>query len=515
VSGEPLLSPSIRKEVRALLPTWVSFAFLIVASPLLSMFRVRVLMLAYALGVIQLGAQVIGHEYTNRTLTLMLSQPRDRRRVLATKLGVLAMMVVALGIMALAVTPPAEVRGIVTHARLVRGLTLNEWSVFGWAAASALFLAPCLSLLCRGSLPAIVFTLAIPGVLGAAARPLGVAVFGLHNAADVDTFQIMLLSWTMFAVLAVAGVATWRLFTRLEAIDGHGPDIELPMAFGSDAGTALATAPRRRHPIWLLTGKELRLQQMTFVVVALFALAWTAAAAVARYAPESVRSPHETLTILYACLLAVLIGSLSSAEERQFGTHQWQILQPVAMWKQWSVKAGVVLGLTILFGIAVPMLLNYLLPLELDERFAKVMLSNGLPILALIAAGSLYISSISASGVRAMVLSLPVLTAGAVAIFTARDLSSRFALSSLTKALGGVKPTLGPDQIATAQSVQAWIWIAIELAFIALLLRFALANHRSAERSIRRIVAHAAGILVFIVVGAALPAAVWAYFVTR
>ena len=39
-------------------------------------------------------------------------------------------------------------------------------------------------------------------------------------------------------------------------------------------------------------------------------------------------------------MLALLIGSLASAEERQLGTLEWQGLLPMASWKQWAAKVG-------------------------------------------------------------------------------------------------------------------------------------------------------------------------------
>ena len=57
-------------------------------------------MLAYVLGSVALGALSIGHEYTNRTLTLLLSLPADRRRLYLVKLGVLIPMLLTLGALA-------------------------------------------------------------------------------------------------------------------------------------------------------------------------------------------------------------------------------------------------------------------------------------------------------------------------------------------------------------------------------------------------------------------------------
>ena len=57
-------------------------------------------MLAYVLGSVALGALSMGHEYTGRTLTLLLSLPAHRRRLYLVKLGVLIAMLVTLGALA-------------------------------------------------------------------------------------------------------------------------------------------------------------------------------------------------------------------------------------------------------------------------------------------------------------------------------------------------------------------------------------------------------------------------------
>ena len=53
-------------------------------------------LLAFAFGSVALGAQSFGHEYSHRTLGLLLSQPIDRRRLFLYKLAVLFVMLLTL-----------------------------------------------------------------------------------------------------------------------------------------------------------------------------------------------------------------------------------------------------------------------------------------------------------------------------------------------------------------------------------------------------------------------------------
>ena len=92
------------KEFRALLPVWAAAAFTIGADTGLrgtgmhSLFPLG--MFAYIAGSLALGAHVIGHEFTNRTLASLLVQPCRRSSMLLTKASVLAVMLVALGFIA-------------------------------------------------------------------------------------------------------------------------------------------------------------------------------------------------------------------------------------------------------------------------------------------------------------------------------------------------------------------------------------------------------------------------------
>src|SRR5260221_14604208 len=105
----------------------------------------------------------------------------------------------------------------------------------------------------------------------------------------------------------------------------------------------------------MLAKKELRLQQMTFAMVALYALIWTALTIASRLNPEFGREfPIRGVGLLYFALLPLLMGSLASAQERQFGMLQSQAMLPVPRAQQWAVKASVVLVLALLLGVVLP-----------------------------------------------------------------------------------------------------------------------------------------------------------------
>lgn len=456
---------TIRKEVRALLPPWLASTFGVGAAAIVDPPAIVPGVFACALGAIAIGAPSIGHEYSHRTLGLLLSQPCDRRRTYLTKLGVLAGMLLTLGAVAW-----------IALAAGTGPVRLSLWDpprVVLLAALFGFFVAPWMTMVCRGPLPGMVFTVVIPLALLTLGDLIGTARYGLGGGAAIDRFKLAFLWWGAFVVCAIAAVSGWRMFMRLEAIDGRGAELGMPAwPRGSrtvDRGRAVAG---RRHALWLLAKKELHLQQMTFVVVALYVFGWGTMSVLERVVPGFTEIPIGPVTFLYFALVSMLIGSLASAEERQFGTLEWHALLPVATWQQWSMKAGIALALALAAAIGLPAALPFINPPVAGfrvrgEPWMHIPLTVGL-----LTTCSLYISSLCGSGVRAMVLSLPSVL-GALAFI-------RFVSDSVFWWVD----ELAADGIRAYpyRPAQLWLLYALAIGFAALLLRFGLANHRSAER---------------------------------
>src|SRR5437773_2309005 len=119
----------------------------------------------------------------------------------------------------------------------------------------------------RSAIAGIAFSFGLPGVLWIATMLLYVRIYGYPASTE---FALTLWWRGAVALCAFGAVMTWRTFLRLEAVDGRGAEIQLPR-FG-----AVTTAARRRHPIWLLAAKDVRLQQMTIAITALYGAAWPA-----------------------------------------------------------------------------------------------------------------------------------------------------------------------------------------------------------------------------------------------
>src|SRR5207302_2506533 len=98
--------------------------------------------------------------------------------------------------------------------------------------------------------------------------------------------------------------------------------------------------------------------------------------------------------------LAVLIGALASAEERQIGTLEWQVLLPMAAWRQWAVKVGTALGLAALLSFGLPILLA---GGHVDFNSWHVL------VIMVLTTGGLYVSTLCKSAVRALIVAAPLM----------------------------------------------------------------------------------------------------------
>jgi hypothetical protein len=425
------------KEFRALMPVWLaSLAAMIVGAAVTDPLVRSLDVMAYVLGAITLGSLSIGHEYGHRTLPQLLSLPVGRGPVLLQKLGVVTVLLLTLAGVAGSGAPP------------------DAWMIVGLPILAALFIAPFLTMVCRGTLPGVVFTMVVVGSMWTAAELLTLAIGGAQR------FTRNVFFWEVATACLVSAAAGWRTFMRLEAIEGRGAEIHLPqwLAGGSDAadtGTAV-----RRHPYWLLVYKELRLQQLSLVIAALLIVEWTTVTILRGAVAGFSGPPFGIVTVLYSWILSVLIGSLASAEERHLGTLEWQLLLPVAAWKQWTVKVATTLGLVLALAVGLPALLLSIRPavgdIRLNEFFAGIVI-----VLTVV---SLYVSSISASGIRALLFAIAVVAGGVLTInrlvlsLPFRNFQGRFSLS-----------------------------LVLLAGFLAVLLRLALANHRSADVGARRV----------------------------
>jgi hypothetical protein len=481
-----LLGWPVFKEVRALLFPWLACAVAMIVPTLVLTRRDGTVVeaFAYVVGATVLGALSIGHEYMARTLTLLLSVPVRRERLLVIKLGVLGAMLMTLGALAYMHVfrefpgRPAE--------RLVASLL----PVLG-----GLFITPWLTMACRSPVAGIVLTIAIPCLLVMLGGPIAFLVTQIQHVLRLAdrTFTMAFVWGGISGMCAIGAVATWRMFMRLEATEAL-EDLRLPpwprlrttaLRLGSgrherksNGASSAGASLMKGRPLWLLVTKELQVQYLALVMAGLYLLGWLACTLLLA---DDYRALYVELSPLYAGLLGMLTGAIASAEERQLGTIEWQVLQPIAMWKQWAVKMGVVLGLPMLLGIGLPTVLAYIGPAARATPFAE------LPVVStvlLLTAGSLYVSSLCASGALALVMSAPA-TIGAFWFQTVALVWVKWAVAyPAWSRVFRVAAHWGINLRGLAPSWVVDVFGSLLVAgFIGMVLRFARANHCSAERS--------------------------------
>ncbi|MGQ0733302.1 MAG: ABC transporter permease [Acidobacteriota bacterium] len=472
-----VVSPAVWKEIRALLPIWAaSSAALATAVLWPEHVPTTAGLLAYLLGSAAIGTQSIGHEYTCGTLPMLLSQPDARPRLYLRKLGVSAVMLLTLAALAWRVPVDAllstESRVILVMVPLLCGL----------------FLAPLLTMTCRSPLVGFVLGTWWPGM-------------------DADTPDDPVFGrWArgMIVLSLLAGVVVWRRFTRLEATEGGSLALHLPRWF------TRANGARAHGPLMALAAKEVQLHSLAFVaagcLIPVLALLLLAQRFVSAWSSEALAG----VTLLYCMGLAITIGARASAEERQHRTLDWQRLQPTPAWQQWLVKVGVTLALALLFGVGVPVLL---IQLTTDGGPRFIGLSGDLAVVVLLlTAASVYVSSLSTSGVCAMmVLSLPV--GFAVAALAHMAQAAQWAalklagpwmdnLAAETSALSSVDPPYAAMLVARI----------LTLTLVPLLLWFGFVHHTSSERPTGRMVQQIASVALLLATSITAAGGVLAYY---
>jgi hypothetical protein len=481
-------SAVLRKEVRAIGPMWLAFAASMLSAAWVG-FGLE--MVVFVAGVFLLSAWSMGHEYSHRTLQNLLGAPIDRRRLFALKFGVLAVAALALAVMVVAIERYAGREA--TIPGLFRGMRLGLGTAVVLPLTMAYCLGPLFTMAGRSPIAGAVFPGAVLCLIWLTGDLLGIARFGLgqDQAAAVDALRTH-VTWRAALLLSALGaVLTWRTFLRLEAIDTVAewqmPALRRRAAAGHPVAARLTAG--RSHWLRRQIPKELRLQRMVFLIAPLYVVAWTAIVATRHLLSPALTLPLSPITVIYAGVVALLLGSFASAEERQLGTHAWQTMLPVPAWRQWAVKVLVALALNLLLCVLLPRALESMTAIEFGIDDVKEIwwpwLLVGMTVV------SLYVSSASQSGLRALVASIviagPIVLATVVAAGSLRPLSAyvvQLLIETGWYRSGGyqwMSSLLKRGAYVTTMEQTTTSIVAGMVAGI-LLLALALRNHRGLER---------------------------------
>jgi ABC-type transport system involved in multi-copper enzyme maturation permease subunit len=494
-----MLLPSVSKEVRALALPWLGCLACLVVPAIANapMWLGGLSAPAYFLGAAAIGGMSIGHEYNDRTLSLLLTLPVRRERLFAIKLAVLAVMLLILWAVASAL--------VFSDARLA-----DESSDMAALipVLYGLFLAPWFTMACRNPIGGAVFALAVPGVLLVAGELIGIRLYG--HGSDTEDFRATVASFGTIGLCAVGAVLGWGTFTRLEAIEGPGQAVRLPRWLRTLDSTKVIDRGTRQHPLWLLVKKEISLQQLPLVLAGFYILAWLVGEALMSIVSDvEYRHAFGALSLPYGLLLALLIGSSASAAERQIGTLEWQTLLPIAAWKQWVVKVGVVFGLAVALAFGLPILLLYFGGLVRPDSIMSLMAARSAITVVIVATtASVYVSSLSRSGLRALVMSIPALFGATLFLQFVAFTVGGVTYTSARRFFTGMTQTFTMPVYFYPQRTAMLLLLT---GFVTIALRYAYVNHRSAARPGRNVAVQVLIMAAFATI-AVMAAAVWQAF---
>ena len=455
------LLAACRQDLRAVGPLWSGCMALIAAALVLEGTQLREIgVFAYAMGSAVVAAHAFGHDYGHRTHSMLLAQPVSRRRLLGVKLAVVAVLTALMGV--------AGYAGILQGHHKAPASPM-QMAVFVWL--TSVVVAPALTIATRTTLAGALFSGAIPATVTVAGGLLGMFLFDSEAAAD--RFQRDFLWRSMPLVWAGAAGLLWRSFILAQDVGGPGRELHLPSLRRNSSATR--GRARRAHPLGQLIAKELRLQQMVFAIAALYGL--IAASVLVRHAvhPAFPLDPLLPLTFGYVGLLALVSGALASAEERQLGMLAPQLLLPIAPWRQWLVKASVVFGVSLALALVLPFVVSLFVrgPHRIPWGPLAVLVS-------VMASGSLFVSSLTTSGVRAVAACVPFLACGVSLWSWSFGLGTRVAHALSGSTFGMTSPATPINTSITG--------IIVALCFVALMLRFGYLNHQTSERRPRQLV---------------------------
>jgi ABC-type transport system involved in multi-copper enzyme maturation permease subunit len=358
----------LKKEVRPLLLPWigaVAAGSLIALRPLVEGEGLETLLtgiVAYGFfgGLALIAAMGFGQELHDRTLSLLLTQPRGRPSVWSQKILIIAV--------AVATATLVEI-GLLTG--ISNWYSGNElWDALRASFSPAdLFMAGCflVATICSSAYWTLVARSIIGGLVFAVAAQFLSAVGVWLIWAKLSGYDRPFEEPPTFVVLAATTLAYsgillwlgWRKFTRLE----------LRSSGLGEQSFALSAADRRRvwtrilvcgstHRILNFVRKELRLLKPIVQLAGVFVLCWIGLVALQWLRREqNISYLFEVITCLYAPVTCLLVGCISLGEEKALGMTTSQLALPFSPWLQWLLKLAVCVVTAVILGLALPVLL--------------------------------------------------------------------------------------------------------------------------------------------------------------
>ncbi|HEY3760410.1 MAG TPA: hypothetical protein VGN23_01505 [Verrucomicrobiae bacterium] len=352
------MNPLIKKEVRVLLPGFLIGCELALFNALpgpvwgreyteLAGVRVIITFLMCPAIAIMIALNSFGVEVTTGTFTSLLAQPVERLKIWQTKILLLALALLMMGALWVGSTWILAVydqnRSLVDPRETFAWMVLFVLAIYSGALWTVLLL--------RQAAAAFWFTVLIPAAI--------VVLFSAFDDGDNhDVLQGVMVVGLGLYTLAGLFFARW-LFLRAQDVQWSGGTIAMPEMRGSPAWLLRLTAWRMTHPVLALCRKEFQLQQSQFIMAFVLAVLHLGVLVTRSLGHFHKNSTTEFILESFWWLWLVMpfmVGCTAIAEERKLGTHESQLCLPVKRRTQFMTKLAVVLSLSLVFGVAMPVL---------------------------------------------------------------------------------------------------------------------------------------------------------------
>ena len=360
-----MISQIIKKEIRLILPEWIA-AMALAASPVMVVMFAKALdlpeprgLVGFATlfqfpGMLLVTCACLGKENVSDTLELLLMQPLTRRQIWIGKfllacLTLLSTLLLAMtaGWLANAIGAPNSY--IKPNTGYSRGQFLFIFALLGSA-----LLYPCYF----RRLHEVVWTSILV--------PITIVLGCLHLASKLEFNNEGLLGESALFVYGLAALAlSFRTLCRWESNVGLSKALNFSLDRSSHRKKQKLPVSRT---IPALVGKELRLQQASFLITGVLFVAYGILIyLIYRGQNEGWNNGSKDiiegmLVMLHFTwlLVPVGIGAAAFAEERSLGVDQWQMTLPISRKRQWRVKLGIAISLGLLLGSIAPATLQLL-----------------------------------------------------------------------------------------------------------------------------------------------------------
>ena len=313
---------------------------------------------------VMLALSSFGVEVGSGTFSNLLSQPVSRMKLWQTKFTLLVAALLSVAFLWMA-------SFIMSPFHLVQYHSNQDWlDLFATVTVIGLVIFSgglWTVLLLRQVAAAFWFTVLVPGVI--------LVILAGLLADQSDTFSEGMLV-IVFGLYSLAGIflARW-LFLRARDVAWTGGTIALPDMRGLkwwgertrepqavlNIGSAGALRRRRWRPRTALFWKEMQLHQSQFILAGVLLLLHLGVLAMRKFGHYQKNSSTEFILEIFWLLwlvMPLLVGAAAVAEERKLGTLAGQFCLPVKRRTQFAVKFRVAMLLSVLFGVAMPLLLE-------------------------------------------------------------------------------------------------------------------------------------------------------------